>query len=91
MEVTKESWDAVVKGQLDDLRRINDLQARLCRMARKTEEYAYKLVTVCGWLAEEEQERLKTTVWSEDIDSVLSDVDDSWYEEELDRFARKTL
>jgi hypothetical protein len=54
MEVTKESWDAVVKGQLDDLRRINDLQARLCRMAKQVEKLSYLLQKGVEWYIEPE-------------------------------------
>ena len=41
MEVSKESWDAMIAGQASDVRRINDLQERLCKMARQVERLSY--------------------------------------------------
>lgn len=43
MEVTKESWDALVAGQVRDCARINDLQTRLCKMALQVEKLSWML------------------------------------------------
>jgi hypothetical protein len=41
MEMTKESWDAMVQGQVRDVARINDLQVRLCKMALQVERLSF--------------------------------------------------
>ena len=56
-------------------------------LVRKVEELAYKTFTIATWFAENKAGRLKTTAWNGDVDDILRDVDDAWYEEELDRHA----
>jgi hypothetical protein len=56
-------------------------------LVRQVEEYAFKVMWLADWVGTVENERLQTTVWSPSLDSILSDADDAWYEEELGRHA----
>lgn len=43
MEMTKESWDALVAGQIRDRERIADLQWRMVKMSKQVEKLSWML------------------------------------------------
>ena len=59
-------------------------------LSSQVEEYAFKTVTLAQWFAEAEAERLSTTAWESDVEDILRDVDDMWYEEDMDRMNRRS-
>ena len=70
MEISKESWQALVDGQIRNAHTIEVLR-------NLTEEYAFKLTALAEWAADEEAH------W--DTDSVLDGLHKEWLYEKQER------
>lgn len=70
MEISKESWAALIEGQIRDRDRIQLLNNRLRRMAKQVEKLSMQLEGVVTWVADEDNP------WT--VDSILTALDNEW-------------